>query len=72
MAVRNIARREMHPVSQALRDHVIAPILAGIRSPRMGRKPTHWTRIDRNYEALRINMHALFHDLGITTGTAAA
>jgi hypothetical protein len=71
MAVRNIARREMHP-AQALRDHVIAPILAGIRSPRMGRKPTHWTRIDRDYEALRINMHALFHDLGITTGTAAA
>ena len=56
----------------ALRDHVIAPILAGIRSPRMGRKLTHWTRIDRDYEALRINMHALFHDLGITTGTAAA
>jgi hypothetical protein len=27
----------------ALRDHVIAPILAGIRSPRRGRKPTHWT-----------------------------
>jgi hypothetical protein len=38
----------------------------------MGRKLTHWTRIDRDYEALRINMHALFHDLGITTGTAAA
>jgi hypothetical protein len=56
----------------ALRDHVIAPILAGIRSLRMGRKPTHWTRIDRDHEALRINMHALFHDLGITTGTAAA
>jgi hypothetical protein len=51
---------------------VIAPILAGIRSPRMGRKPTHWTRIDRNYETLRITMHTLFHDLGITTGAAAA
>jgi len=36
----------------ALRDHVIAPILAGIRSPRMGRKPAIWTRIDRRYEAL--------------------
>jgi len=55
----------------ALRDHVIAPILAGVRSPRMGRKPTHWTRVDRDYETLRINMHALFHDLGITTGAAA-
>jgi hypothetical protein len=31
-----------------LRDH-IAPILAGVRSPRMGRKPAHWTDIDRDY-----------------------
>lgn len=56
----------------ALRDQVISPILAGIRSPRMGRKPTHWTRVDRDYETLRINMQTLFHDLGITTGAAAA
>ena len=56
----------------ALRDHVIAPLLAGVRSPRMGRKPTHWTRVDRDYETLRINMHTLFHDLGITTPGAAA
>ena len=56
----------------ALCDHVIAPILAGVRSPRMGRKPAHWTRIDRDYETLRINMHTLFHDLGITTTGAAA
>ncbi len=41
-------------------------------APRMGRKPTHWTRIDRDYETLRINMHTLFHDLGITTTGAAA
>src|SRR6185369_14509229 len=26
-----------------LRDQVIAPILAAVRSPRMGRKPAHWT-----------------------------
>jgi hypothetical protein len=56
----------------ALREHVIAPILAGVRSPRMGRKPTHWTRIDRHYEALRIQMQTLFHDLGLTTTGAAA
>ena len=56
----------------ALRDHVIAPILAGIRSRRMGRKPTHWTRVDRDYETLRINMQTLFHHLGITTDMAAA
>jgi hypothetical protein len=56
----------------ALRDQVINPILAGIQSPRMGRKPTHWTRVDRDYETLRINMQTLFHDLGITTTTGAA
>ena len=50
----------------ALRDQVIAPILAGVRSPRMGRKPAHWTRVDRDYETLRIGMQTLFHDLGIT------
>src|SRR5664279_6457618 len=27
-----------------LRDQVIAPIIAGVRSPRMGRKPITWTR----------------------------
>jgi len=55
-----------------LRDHVIAPILAGVRSPRMGRKPTTWTTIDRNYEQIRINMQTLFTNLGITTATTAA
>jgi hypothetical protein len=50
----------------ALRDQVIAPILAGVRSPRMGRKPAHWTRIDRDYETLRIGTQTLFRDLGIT------
>ena len=30
----------------ALRDNVIVPILAGVRSPRMGRKPSIWTPAD--------------------------
>ncbi len=55
-----------------LRDHVIAPILAGIRSPRMGRKPKIWTTADRDYEALRIGMQTLFRHLGIETQPAAA
>ena len=55
-----------------LRDHVIAPILAGIRSPRMGRKPKIWTAADRDYEALRIGMQTLFRHLGIETQPAAA
>ena len=50
-----------------LRDQVIAPILAGIQSPRMGRKPKAWTNIDRDYEQIRVNMQTLFHDLALTT-----
>ena len=48
-----------------LRDHVIAPILAGVRSPRLGRKPATWTPADRHYEQLRIRMQPLFQELGI-------
>jgi len=55
-----------------LRDHVIAPILAGIRSPRRGRKPKIWTAIDRDHENLRIGMQTLFQHVGIDTLTAAA
>jgi hypothetical protein len=55
-----------------LRDQVIGPILAGVRSPRMGRKPATWTNIDRDYEQIRIHMQTLFHHLGITTNTTAA
>jgi hypothetical protein len=55
-----------------LRDQVIAPILAGVRSPRPGRRPAHWTLIDRNYETLRIDMQALFRNLGITSVKPAA
>ncbi len=54
-----------------LRDHIIAPIIAGVRSPRMGRKPAHWTDIDRDYETLRIGMQTLFRDLAIETHLAA-
>jgi hypothetical protein len=55
-----------------LREQVISPILAGIRSPRMGRKPATWTQVDHDYEKIRISMQDLFHDLGITTGATAA
>ena len=55
-----------------LRDYLIAPILAGVRSPRMGRKPEIWTAVDRDYENLRTGMHTLFHHVGIETLPAAA
>ena len=56
----------------ALRDHVIEPILAGVRSPRPGPKPARWTRIDAGYQTLRTGMQALFDDLGISMLPAAA
>jgi hypothetical protein len=55
-----------------LRDQIISPILAGVRSPRQGRKPSTWARIDRDYESLRINMQTLFGDLGIATNALPA
>jgi hypothetical protein len=55
-----------------LRDHIIAPILAGVRSPSMGRKPKIWTAVDRDYETLRIGMQTLFQHVGIETQPAAA
>jgi hypothetical protein len=55
-----------------LRDHVITPIIAGVRSPRMGRKPKTWTSVDRDYENLRIGMQTLFQHIGIQTQPAAA
>jgi hypothetical protein len=46
-------------------DHVIAPILAGIRRPGPGRPPKTYTRIDRDYDTLRAGMRTLFDDLAI-------
>src|SRR6266487_6675328 len=43
-----------------LRDRVIRPLLAGLRTRRVGRKPATWTPVDRHYETLRLNMRALF------------
>jgi hypothetical protein len=55
-----------------LRDHVVAPIVAGVRSPRLGRKPGHWTAVDRDYEDLRIGMQSLFRHIGIEATPTAA
>jgi hypothetical protein len=48
-----------------LRDQVIKPILAGVRTPRRGRKPKTWSPIDQHYEAIRIEVKALVQDCGI-------
>jgi len=44
--------------------------LHGVRSPRRGRKPAHWTAVDRDYETIRIGMQTLFRDLALTTEAA--
>jgi hypothetical protein len=49
-----------------LREHVLAPLLAGCRVPRRGRPPATWTSIDARYEALRREMVVLFDEVGIT------
>jgi hypothetical protein len=49
---------------------VIAPVLAGLRSPRRGRRPAHWTAVDRDYDSTRTQMQNLFDDLAITTRAA--
>jgi len=51
-----------------LREQVIAPLLAGVADPRIRRTPRHWTDTDRHYQALRLEMMALFADIGIACG----
>src|SRR6266540_2114988 len=55
-----------------LRDHVIAPILAGVQIRRHDHVPTRLTPIDQDYEHLRTDMATLFSHLGIQPGPAAA
>ena len=55
-----------------VRDKLIAPLIAGVRTPRQGRPPKNWTKIDRDYETLRRDMQTLFNDLGISTKAAGA
>jgi len=49
----------------ALRGRVIAPILAGIRSLRIGRNPRAWIAVGRGYENLRTGAQALLLHGGI-------
>src|SRR6266536_600376 len=55
-----------------LRDHVIAPILAGVQVRRHDHVPTRLTPIDQDYEHLRTDMATLFSHLGIQPGPAVA
>jgi hypothetical protein len=48
-----------------LRDQVLMPLLAGLRTPRTGARPKTQTAADKHYEMLRMRMHLLFEDVGI-------
>jgi len=48
-----------------LRDKVVQPLLAGVATPTLGRKPKNWRRIDQHYETLRLDMRGLFQELGV-------
>jgi hypothetical protein len=56
----------------ALRRHVIAPILAGIGSLRIGREPKTWTTVGRGYEDLGFGVQTLFLHAGIAPRPASA
>ncbi len=53
-----------------LREQVFAPIMAGFRVPAAADHQPPGTAIDRDFEALRLNMHTLFDDLAISTMAA--
>jgi hypothetical protein len=48
-----------------LRDHVIKPILAGVRTAAPSRQPPISTLIDQHYNQLRLDFQPLFEELGI-------
>jgi hypothetical protein len=48
-----------------LRTQVIKPLLAAAGANATARRPLNPTALDRHYEALRVGMHGVFHELGI-------
>lgn len=48
-----------------IRDHVLLPVLAGIRKPHHDRKPTVMTSTGRDYQNRRTEMRALVTDLSV-------
>ena len=54
-----------------LRDHVLESLLGAVHSPRSVTDTSTWTDVERDYQALRLDMATLFDHLGITTTAAA-
>lgn len=51
---------------------VMARLTGAVLRSRACVQPTHWTRLDRDYETIRVHMETRFTDLGITTTATAA
>jgi hypothetical protein len=60
------------PALLTLRDHVVAPLLAGVKVRRHDHVPARLTPVDQDYEHLRTDMVTLFSHLGIQRGPAPA
>jgi len=50
---------------QILRDHVIRPVLAGVRAPHQEPETTPFPALDRHYQRLRLDIQPVFQELGI-------
>ena len=50
---------------QVLRDHVIRPLLAGVRATHPDPQPKPSPALDRHYERLRLDLQPVFQELGI-------
>ena len=55
------------PLSPPIRDHVLAPLIGEIRSPRRAVSRKNWTPVEHDYERLRSGMEDLFEHLGMAT-----
>jgi hypothetical protein len=58
-SMRSIAALEI------LREHVIRPILAGVRAPQRETQPTRSPALDRYYQRLCLDIQPIFQELGI-------
>jgi hypothetical protein len=50
-----------------LREQVIEPILANVRTPHRALKPKTWTSLDDQYKTIRLAMQPHFADLGLVS-----
>jgi len=55
----------LRPSALVIREQVIKPLLAGVRTPALSPTPSIPTQTDQHYERLRLAIQPLFEELGI-------